>query len=95
MKARLHRAKVALREYFSGRCQWASDSGSCSCESKLGFAVTAAPDILRKLRDHPVDDQARALIRSTVHDVTSPEAIRALYPERSLTEQTIQRILAS
>lgn len=95
VKARLHRAKVALREYFSGRCQWAADSATCSCESKLGFAIASAPDILQKLRDHPPDDQALAIIRTTVHDVTSPEAIRALYPERSLAEQTIQRILAS
>lgn len=95
VKARLHRAKVALREYFSGRCQWAADSATCSCESKLGFAIASAPDILKKLRDHPPDDQALAIIRGTVHDVTSPDAIRALYPERNLTEQTIQRILAS
>jgi RNA polymerase sigma-70 factor (ECF subfamily) len=99
VKARLHRAKVALRDYFSGRCQWVSDSPSnspaCTCESKLGFALTAAPEILKKLRDYPVDEQTHAVIRSTVADVTSPQAIQALYPEHSLSRKAIQRILGS
>jgi len=94
IKARLQRAKAALREYFSGHCQWASGTGTCSCESKLGFAVTAAPEILKKLRDHPPNEQTRTMVRATVLDVTDPDTIRRLYPQRSLEEDVIQRILA-
>ena len=89
VKARLHRAKAALKAYFSGRCQWAPESGDCSCESKLGFALTAAPEIIHKLRNHPPDPETRAVIRATLRDATDDEAVRRLFPDMSIPAHTL------
>lgn len=94
VKARLHRAKAALKSYFSGRCQWAPESGDCTCESKLGFALTAAPEIIRKLRNHPPDPQTRSAIRTTLHDVTDDETVRRLFPDKSLTAESLSEVLS-
>ena len=51
VKSRLHRAHAKLEKYFSGRCQWRDpDHGTCSCQSRIGFALSMDPEILRRVR---------------------------------------------
>jgi RNA polymerase sigma factor (sigma-70 family) len=70
VKARLQRAKSNLKSYFSGRCQWiAGGESSCSCCSRIGFALAYAPDILKRLRNYEHDIKTRNLIRSTLQNI--------------------------
>ncbi len=69
VKARLQRAKSALGTYFSGRCQWVEGGGDCSCESRLGFALAAAPEIIQKLRNRPPDKNMKSVIHTTLHKI--------------------------
>ena len=69
VKVRLHRAKTALGAYFSGRCQWIEGSGDCSCESRLGFALSAAPEILNGLINRLPDEVMKATVRRTAGEV--------------------------
>jgi RNA polymerase sigma factor (sigma-70 family) len=87
VKARLHRAKTALGAYFSGRCQWIEGSGDCSCESRLGFALSAAPEILRRLKNRPPNRAMKATVRKTVGEVMDIDEIyRSLPLEEYRTE---------
>jgi RNA polymerase sigma-70 factor (ECF subfamily) len=70
VKARLQRAKSNLKSYFSDRCQWISGREStCSCRSRIGFALAYAPDILKRLRNYEQDTSTRNLIRSTLQNI--------------------------
>jgi len=70
VKARLQRAKSNLKSYFSGRCQWIPGGEStCSCRSRIGFALAYAPHILKRLRNYDQDINTRNLIRSTLQNI--------------------------
>lgn len=55
VKARLNRARASLAEYFNQRCQWFSEEPTCTCRSRIGFALTYDPEILRRVRQQAVD----------------------------------------
>jgi hypothetical protein len=95
IKARLHRAKLSMKEYFSGRCQWAPKNGDCSCESKLGFALSAAPDIIQKLRNLPPDQKMKRLISTTLGDVTNFREIRNFFPDEDINAELVEKLLSS
>lgn len=94
VKARLHRAKASLKSYFSGRCQWAAESGDCTCESKLGFAIAAAPEILQKLRNHPPDSKLKEVMRTTLRDVADEDDVRRFFPDEPMEAEALQRLLS-
>jgi RNA polymerase sigma-70 factor, ECF subfamily len=51
VKSRLHRAHARLEEHFRTRCQWRDpDHGTCACRSRVGFALSMDPGILRRVR---------------------------------------------
>jgi RNA polymerase sigma factor (sigma-70 family) len=88
VKARLQRAKAALGSYFRGRCQWAEGAGDCSCESRLGFALSFAPEILKRLQNRPPDEGMKTVVRRTlgeIHDID--EIYRNLPAERYQTDE--------
>jgi RNA polymerase sigma-70 factor (ECF subfamily) len=88
VKARLQRAKGALSTYFHGRCQWVEGAGDCSCESRLGFALSFAPEILRRLQNHPPDEATKAVVRRTLKDIRDIDEIyRNLPTERYQTDE--------
>lgn len=80
VKARLQRAKASLKSYFSGRCQWVEGGGDCSCESRLGFALTAAPEIIRRLRNHPPDKGTKRVVRDTLGEVKKIDSVYSRLP---------------
>lgn len=94
VKARLHRAKQSMKEYFSGRCQWAPKSGECSCESKLGFALTSAPEIIQKLRNLPPDRDMEKVISAVLIDVTDLQQLRKIFPDEPLKVELLEKLLA-
>jgi RNA polymerase sigma-70 factor (ECF subfamily) len=70
VKARLQRAKANLRAYFRGRCQWIlGGEGTCSCHSRIGFALAFMPDILKRLRNYDTCEGIRELVRSTLQNI--------------------------
>lgn len=55
VKVRLNRARNSLLEYFSKRCQWLTKEGTCTCKSRIGFALAYDPEILRRVKAHALD----------------------------------------
>ena len=93
VKVRLHRAKNALGGYFSGRCQWVEGGGDCSCESRLGFALSAAPEILQKLRNHPPDKNIKSIMSTTLRDVDDINDVYRRLPMEEYKIEALQRYL--
>jgi RNA polymerase sigma factor (sigma-70 family) len=88
VKARLQRAKGALGSYFRGRCQWVEGAGDCSCESRLGFALSFAPEILKRLQSRPPDEATKAVVRRTLGEIRDiDEVYRNLPAERYQTDE--------
>jgi RNA polymerase sigma-70 factor (ECF subfamily) len=88
VKARLQRAKGALGSYFRGRCQWIEGAGDCTCESRLGFALSFAPEILKRLQNRPPNEAMKSAVRSTLDNVRDIDEIyRNLPAERYQTEE--------
>ncbi len=86
VKARLQRAKGSLSSYFRGRCQWVEGAGECSCESRLGFALSFAPEILRRLQNRPPDEAMKRVVRRTLGGIRDIDEIyRSLPAERYQT----------
>ncbi len=51
VKARLHRAHAGLEKFFRGRCQWLNpEHPSCTCKSRVGFALAYDPELLGRVR---------------------------------------------
>jgi RNA polymerase sigma factor (sigma-70 family) len=88
VKARLQRAKGALGSYFRGRCQWIEGAGDCSCESRLGFALSFAPEILKRLQNRPPDEDTKKMVRRTLGGIRDIDEIyRNLPAERYQTDE--------
>jgi RNA polymerase sigma-70 factor (ECF subfamily) len=93
VKARLQRAKAALGAYFSGRCQWAGGNSDCSCESRLGFALSFAPEILKSLKNRPPDKTTRDTIRSSLAKVGGIEEIYRTLPMEEYATEALESYL--
>jgi hypothetical protein len=93
VKARLQRAKGALGAYFSGRCQWIEGGGDCSCESRLGFALSAAPEILRRLKNRHPDRAMKATVRKTVGEVMDIDDIYQSLPMEEYQSEALESYL--
>jgi len=93
VKARLHRAKTALGAYFGGRCQWAEGGGDCSCETRLGFALSYAPEILRRLRNRPPDEKMKTVIHSALGGKVDIDAFYRNLPEEPYDPKELQKYL--
>jgi len=93
VKARLHRAKVALGKYFSGRCQWVPGGEGCSCESRLGFSLSIAPEVLQRLRNIPPDRKTSAMIRTTLSEVGDINEVYAHLPAEEPEPELLDRLV--
>jgi RNA polymerase sigma-70 factor (ECF subfamily) len=83
VKARLHRAKTNLKSYFTSRCQWLTgEEGeySCSCSSRIGFALAYKPEILKGLRNYEPDSGTRELITSSLRDIENIDEVYRTLP---------------
>jgi RNA polymerase sigma-70 factor (ECF subfamily) len=70
VKARLQRAKSNLRSYFRSRCQWIlGGESTCSCQSRIGFAMAFAPGILKRLSNYEQYDNTKKLVRSSLQHI--------------------------
>lgn len=93
VKARLQRAKASLGEYFSGRCQWIENGGDCSCESRLGFALSMAPEILRKMKQRPIDAKTAKVVRSSLRQVQDLESLYRELPAEDFETEELVKLL--
>jgi hypothetical protein len=50
IKARLNRARANLVKFFSNRCQWLTEDSTCSCKTRIGFALAYDPEILKRVK---------------------------------------------
>lgn len=55
IKARLNRARANLVDFFSKRCQWLTEDSTCSCHTRIGFALAYDPEILKRVRSQAVE----------------------------------------
>jgi RNA polymerase sigma-70 factor (ECF subfamily) len=70
VKARLQRAKANLRSYFQSRCQWILEGEhTCSCHSRIGFALAIAPEIMQRLRNYEQHGGTKELVHSTLQSI--------------------------
>jgi RNA polymerase sigma-70 factor (ECF subfamily) len=70
VKARLQRAKANLKSYFGSRCQWIlKGEHTCSCRSRIGFALAVAPEIMQRLRNYEMHDNTRNLVHNTLKSI--------------------------
>jgi len=70
VKARLQRAKANLRSYFRSRCQWILEGKhTCSCHSRIGFALAMAPEIMKRLRNYEEHNSTKKLVHSTLKTI--------------------------
>jgi RNA polymerase sigma-70 factor (ECF subfamily) len=94
VKARLQRAKSNLRSYFRSRCQWIPGGEStCSCRSRIGFALAYAPDILKRLRNYAQDINTRNLVRSTLQNIQNIDAMYQSLPIEDYKSDMLARYL--
>ncbi len=83
LKARLQRAKSNLSSYFSGRCQWFEGESSCNCQSRIGFALSFASDILSRLKNFPYDNRIKRIVRSSLEKFRNLDDIYKSLPPKS------------
>lgn len=76
IKARLNRARANLMEFFSSRCQWLSEDSTCSCKSRIGFALAFDPEILKRVKAQALE--AGLVSKSELEGVYKP-SIDELY----------------
>lgn len=75
VKARLNRARASLMEFFSHRCQWLTEDNTCTCHSRIGFALALDPEILRKVQAQAVEaglvseEEVRAVYKPSIDDL--------------------------
>jgi hypothetical protein len=55
VKARLNRARASLTEFFSRRCQWLCEDSTCSCKSRIGFALALDTEILKRVKQQVIE----------------------------------------
>jgi RNA polymerase sigma-70 factor (ECF subfamily) len=96
VKSRLHRAHAKLEKYFSSRCQWCDpDHATCSCESRVGFALAVDPEILRRVRMQALKTENDAVFVGYM--ARQVENISDLYrrlPELEYKAETVKAYLA-
>jgi len=61
IKARLNRARINLKDYFSKRCKWIDPDNPCSCKSRIGFGLAYDPELLKRVRIQAVKSDNQAL----------------------------------
>jgi RNA polymerase sigma-70 factor, ECF subfamily len=93
IKARLQRAKTSLGTYFSGRCQWIEGGDGCSCESRLGFALSYAPEILQRLRNQPPDKNMKAVMRNAFEDIRNLDQFYRNLPAEKYDLDVLEKYL--
>jgi RNA polymerase sigma-70 factor (ECF subfamily) len=87
VKARLQRAKSNLGSYFSSRCQWLGGDKTCSCQSRIGFALSIFPDLLDRINAIPYDEPTKKTIRESLKQIGDIDRIYKSLPEVSLPER--------
>jgi len=97
VKARLHRANVKLEKYFSARCQWLNpEDPSCSCRSRVGFALALDPEILRRARMKALASTQEAEYAGFLsRQVESVSAMYGALPKLQYKAETVKEYLAA
>lgn len=85
IKARLVRARANLVKYFGGRCQWLAECPTCSCHSRIGFALAMDPEILKRVEAQAVG--AGIIAENSAHTVYK-QNIDDLYRKLPMLEYT-------
>ncbi len=83
VKARLNRARANLVAYFSNRCQWLSEDSTCSCKSRIGFALAYDPEILKRVKAQAFE--AGIISKSELESVYKP-SVDELYRKFPMLE---------
>ncbi len=95
VKSRLHRARAKLEKHFASRCQWLDpDHASCSCESRIGFALALDPEILRRVRAKALTSPEKATyVEHVARQVDSVSALYASIPALQYKAEAVKNYL--
>lgn len=83
IKARLNRARANLIDFFSKRCQWLTKDNTCTCQSRIGFALAYDPEILKRVKEQAYE--AGIVSKSDLISVYKP-SIDELYQKFPMIE---------
>lgn len=83
IKARLNRARANLVDYFSSRCQWLSENGTCSCHSRIGFALAYDPEILKRVKAQAME---AGLLSKAEDEMVYKHSVDELYAKFPMLE---------
>ena len=83
IKARLNRARANLIEFFSNRCQWLTMDSTCSCKTRIGFALAYDPEILKRVKAQALE--VGIVSKSDLESVYKP-SIDELYKKFPMIE---------
>lgn len=56
VKARLNRARTNLTKFFNGRCQWLTKDNTCTCHSRIGYALALDPELLKRVKAQALEE---------------------------------------
>ena len=61
-ESRFRSAHAEVEKSFAGTCRWLDpDHGTCSCESRIGFALALDPEIPRRVRTQALKTETDAV----------------------------------
>ncbi len=96
VKARLHRAHDKLEKFFRARCQWLNpDHASCSCKSRVPFALAFDPELLGRVRLKAREtDSDPAYIEFVSRQVDEIGELYSKLPHLAFKAETLKSYLA-
>ncbi|MDP4091724.1 MAG: hypothetical protein Q8920_00005, partial [Bacillota bacterium] len=57
-----------LTEFFGNRCQWLTENNTCTCKSRIGFALAYDTEMLERVKMQAYE--AGLIKKSEIDDVT-------------------------
>lgn len=90
IKARLNRARANLVDYFSNRCQWLTNDNTCTCQSRISFALAYDPEILKRVKQQAFE---AGIVSKTYFDEAYKPSIDELYQKFPMLEHWGKDIL--
>jgi RNA polymerase sigma-70 factor, ECF subfamily len=89
IKARLSRARENLLEFFGNRCQWLTENNTCTCKSRIGFALAFDTEMLKRVKMQAYE--AGLIKKSDMKHVAS-QSIDELFKKFPLLEYKVKDI---
>lgn len=89
IKARLNRARENLIEFFGKRCQWLTENNTCTCKSRIGFALAYDTEMLSRVKMQAYEV---GLIKKSEMDHVTTQSIDELFKQFPMMEYKVNKL---